>query len=224
MNGLVIVLSILLAFVIDASWDGVKNNRSESAALVRLHTELIGVDDALADWQSGQRGIGIASRTLLEQFDIPASNRISIDSVSVLLSRIMIPWSLDPPSAILESVESSGLVASLQNERLVFELATWKAGLVDLVADEDLIVLRVEQELRPFMMSRVAWRTVESSQQRISKLSKSQFDYGVDELFQSRDFENHLTWRLRGAESLVQSYQEVREVLSELLKSLSSEL
>ena len=65
-EGVVIVASILLAFGLQAWWEGVQEREEERATLERLAAEFGVVDSVLGQWQANHKGVAEASEVLLQ--------------------------------------------------------------------------------------------------------------------------------------------------------------
>ena len=218
--------SILLAFGIDAWWDGAQEQRDERMALERLDAEFAALDSVLETWQAGQEGVALASEVLLGHTVPGGSSALSPDSVGGRrLWTLMVNWKLDPPSATLRSLEFSGQLAAFQNQALVTQIASWRALLTDLQADEEVAARRVDDEFRPYLMSHVAWRTVSSlAQRRELAGAASAFPSGFGDLLASREFENYVDRRRTDARIIAGNYDVVRSGLGHIRTLISGEL
>jgi len=220
-EGVVIAVSILLAFGIDAWWDGTQEKAREQDALERLDAEFAVVDSVLRQWQAGQESVAAATEVLLAHTGPEGSAALESDSIAALIWTLSIPWSFDPPNAVLLALESSGQLAAFQNQDLVAQIGSWRALVADLQSDEAGGVRALSEGFRPFLMSRVALRAVSSQG---FAWDAGAFPGGFQDLMGSREFENHVDNRRVGAMIVVGDYEKVRTRLTVIRTLIWKEL
>jgi len=223
-EGVVIVGSILLAFGLQAWWDGVQEREQERDALERLDVEFAAVDSVLVEWQANHHGVGEASEELLAHTGPGGSDALSRDSIAALIWTMTAVWTLDPPRATLSSLESSGRLGTLLSQDLLAQLASWQALLADLQGDEESVAKRVHDDLYPYLNSHVAWRTIISSDKGLYAVDPSSFPNGFVEVLASREFENLLSQRRIDMLNTVGNYDAVRASLAEVRSLIEREL
>ena len=226
-EGVVIVGSILLALGLE-SWSQDRQERaSELEALTRLDAEFAEVDQVMAQWRDAQSGVVEASRVLLADTGPTGGSDLAVDSIGALIATISRNWTLDPPSAILKSMEASGQLGALRNHELLAALASWQAAMADLRGDEESLQQIVNLEIAPFLNSRVAYRTVSIFDRGISATESgpaSEFPDGLREVLRSRLFENLLDVRLISGADIVNNYDVMRAELGTLRALIQQEL
>jgi hypothetical protein len=141
-EGVVIVVSILLAFGIDAWWDGQQSRRSERALMVSLVGDLeqarAGADTALSR--------NTRTAAALDEFmaaDPAVLARLSEDSAQGMLDRLL---RFDTYAASGGALRS-GAVGDLSSQELREALATWSALEAD-VTERAAIMLDLLKEVR----------------------------------------------------------------------------
>lgn len=133
-----IVLSILVAFGIDAGWDEFTDRREETEILEALHVEFEANLDLV------QEVIDLHERHMA---DIELAGRLTpsdYDTMSVATaSRIVIgfgnPWTFDPALGTTETLISSGRIALIRDREIAEMLTTFVNFVVDAEEDADFI-------------------------------------------------------------------------------------
>lgn len=130
-NGAGIVVSILLAFGIDASWDARSERRAEEAFIDGIREEfemnLVRIDDLLEQHRQ--------SDVWLEGFfDAPAPTSEDDAQIAVrsLVGGLLVGDLLDPSTGTLEMLIASGQLALISDIGLRDLLWTWKTQVEDL--------------------------------------------------------------------------------------------
>ncbi len=120
-----IVVSILLAFSIQAWWDERRDRDEEIAILGDLLTELQEFNQSFENHEIYVTAIRQSAQTLLEASASPDPG-LSDSDVDRLLSDIN--WFVDPTVldlAALQSTISGGLAANISNDEIRRKIATW---------------------------------------------------------------------------------------------------
>jgi hypothetical protein len=126
-EGLAIVLSILVAFGIDAAWDLRQDRLQEVEILEGLEREFEELISVLEE----SVPLGVTGHDNLRRFlRGPASEmaRIPADQAwDVVVSPLMRDWVTDLPTGFLDSTVSSGRLATLRDPELLAELARFRS-------------------------------------------------------------------------------------------------
>jgi hypothetical protein len=134
-EGAVIVGSILMAFALDAWWDGISRSRELQAQLEVVADELQSTRSGLAMVQRAHDlNVQLARklRLQLEAADPGTSIEVSEDDVGPLLPQV----TADVTTRALEAFIASGGLEVIQNLDLRAELLAWPARIEDLLDDE----------------------------------------------------------------------------------------
>ena len=143
-EGVVIVGSILLAFGIDAWWDGRQERAAEAELLVRLDDEFRENQAAIAAVLTENQRFGEAALTIGGmQPDVMRS--LSTDSLSSLLQKIGPLGIFHPGEAELSSMIQSGENRLLRDRELRVALSRWAESLAAL-EEQAAIVRRGQSE------------------------------------------------------------------------------
>ena len=223
-EGVVIVGSILLAFGIDAWWEGRQEGAEEQEWLGRLGAEFGAVESALITWQGHHRGVMQAAEALLDHTDPTQSAALEPDSIGALIWAVSYGWTLDPPTATLSSLESSGLEL-LRNAELQMELASWRSGLEDLQFQEQIMVRYVYEILQTYINANAAYRSITSySRDRIFARDPGTFPDGLRDLLTDREFEGHVELRRADSAGVIEEYDVLLNRVERIRGIIDSEL
>jgi hypothetical protein len=129
-EGLVIVVSILLAFGIDAWWDMHGERLRERQALGALHGDFL---EAQREFQLGANAYDrrLASLEVLGGVATGNVRPPSPDSIQVLLQWLVFFATADPPVATLEALEGAGEFSLIRSSRLRTLLSLWQRQYAD---------------------------------------------------------------------------------------------
>jgi len=150
-----IILSILLAFAIDAAWGARQLRETELEYLSALRVEMIGAADELSE-DHGRRDRWLAlSDSVLEQVSdrsVPDTViNIWVQEVTMLLTRFF------PPSSVLTDMVSSGNLSLLTSNDLRFALLSYQQARERLNFVEDWAARVDEDGLRPYLTLHFRW-------------------------------------------------------------------
>ncbi len=150
-EGIVIVASILLAFGIEAWWDGSQALDRERSYLMSLRQEFT---VALQQTATPMRGHAVHSaEALINQAQ--GSERAPLDSLYLWASGLSQQIEFDPPRAVLDDLISSGETQLIQSDSLRLALASYPAFLDQLRAADARAWATWEQRMQPFLEGRI---------------------------------------------------------------------
>ncbi|NNF12058.1 MAG: hypothetical protein HKN72_02475 [Gemmatimonadetes bacterium] len=152
-EALAVVLSILLAFAIDAAWDARNDRSSETAALQSLLSELEANRTAFEAGITYQEQLRVQTKTL---FDISRGVE-DLPEDDVAMSRLHIRshrnhYITDYRSGALSALLASGDFGLLRAQDLKIALAAWPTLVEDALENERMVSRWVEERLVPFMV------------------------------------------------------------------------
>ncbi len=137
---LLIVASILIAFGLEAWWDGKRTLDEERAALAAVRDDLRAARLELDTVMAHNERAVTAVRTVLAM-DPAALESLDPDSASVL-TRLSFGGGLtfDPTTGALQAILSGGTLADIRNDRLAAELSAWPGLLDEIEEDQGFII------------------------------------------------------------------------------------
>jgi hypothetical protein len=223
-EGVAIVVSILLAFGIQAWWEGRQERTVEQEWLMRLAVEFEAVESALVTWQGYHRGVRRAAEALLDHTGPTPSASLEADSIGALIWAMSYGWTLDPPTATLSSLESSGLEL-LSSRELQLQLASWRSDLEDLQFQEQVMVRYVYEILQTYINSHAAYRSISFySRDSIFARDLGRFDNGLASLLSDREFESHVELRRTDSAGVIAEYDALRSRVARIRALIAEEL
>jgi hypothetical protein len=137
-EGVVIVGSILLAFGIDAWWDGLQERREEQQILRGLQEEFQGHEGDLADWVVTQENL-VAHTTRFMNYLAADDAQLSLTALDSAAFYTAYAGTWDPGNSVLNAVISSGRLRLIRDTQLRSALAGWQA-IVDETRDNQLMM------------------------------------------------------------------------------------
>jgi len=149
-EGIVIVLSILLAFAIDAWWDERQERIEEADILLGLQYEFVGNREEL------QRRITLHSEIMLAIKELLVAARqgywdLKNLSVDEAIGRLVSPPTSDLGSGVLDAMISAGRIEVLSNRDLRVKLAAWSGVFGEVHDDEVMNRAIVFERIVPYM-------------------------------------------------------------------------
>ena len=146
LEGVVIVGSILLAFGIQAWWDGLQEREEEQEILVGLEAEFVDLQARLQRWTAYNRwGAGMLERVLSDS--VATLQAPSIDSAFSAATVVNV---LDQGGA-LEALLSSGRLELIRDREIRARLAKWPDWLDDIHTNDLSARDFAMREIAPFL-------------------------------------------------------------------------
>ena len=150
-----IVLSILLAFSIDALWDDRSDSIQERAVLQALVDDFQSAGNQFDQILDGHTRLYSAMGQILtwaEEGIVPVDERSDLD---FLLGHIFIRSIFNPPLGAVETLLSSGRLDLLENPELVTELTRWSAIVQDLRENQQSVANHFNETIYPYLNTRL---------------------------------------------------------------------
>lgn len=148
-EGAIIVVSILLAFSIDAWWDGRKDRLEEREILHGLEIEFADLSERLDRWAQFNR----TGMSLIEQFLSESVANMSLDQIELALAYAMVVNVLDQGGEI-EAVLASGRLEKISDREIRRRLIKWPDWLEDIHTNDLSARSYALLEITPFLSSR----------------------------------------------------------------------
>lgn len=227
LEGLLIVLSILLAFGIEAGWSERGERQAEVEALRGLHDDFVQTVDRLAEAGSQHARIRTASIRLLSMTGpnaAPGVPDITLDSLVMVLIGAPIVF---PVTATYDALVASGQVHLLSSGELRRMLATWGASMGDLTHLEEEARAQMDQRLLPFLWDYVPIVTLDLNTLPAyegSSLERSRFPSRYQELLRSLRFENAVEERMNSSRRAIEKVDDITEAVEKIVILLEADL
>ena len=210
-EGVVIVLSILLAFGIDAWWDRQIDRREETESLDALRSDFLGTVEELNRTAVLHRGRLAAASTLLSTPEA-ALRALGPDSLGYLVSRSGWRTTIDPPVATLSGLIASGQLSLISDKLLRAKLAQWNGLLDDHEAAQELLVTVLTNQYSPWLRSRVLMEEDDLRSVRVEP--------NFDPLFEDFGFDNQLILIVGGTGRLLAELEHLTASAEEIVEML----
>ncbi len=138
LEGTVIVLSILLAFAVDAFWEGRTERKAERVLLETLADDFEAIRELLPVHQLGHTRTAAALEHFVDLVrDANVGDIVSVPDTAIVLG--IRNGSFDAPSGALDAVLSSGGLRLISDPELRRMLAAWPSRLLDATEDDRLL-------------------------------------------------------------------------------------
>ena len=213
----IVVLSILIAFSLDAWWDGQSERSAERDLLASLAAELAFNLEALGEPRSVAEGSLQASEALLALTGPNATIQDPFIVDSLLGAAIWVS-SFDPQTGTLEQILRLDGLRLIRSDGLRRELATWDEQLRDYREDETYAVQELGTDLLPFLRSRIPGFGLQDQpnwHQSGSPVSRI-------ELLSNLEFANLMGERVYRARSLLRELSDVESLIQRMLQLLEA--
>jgi len=188
-DSVIVVLSILLAFWIDAWWEGRSIAARELELLVTLAGELDAAAVDIAEFQ-GHHELVAASATRL--IALAEQEQGSAEEADSLLGVIINGRRYRPSDVSLGSVLGGDGLATLSDPVLRRRLGAWRQMTANLVSVSEVVSDQLNTDLNTYINMRVPYRTLDRAAGTVSGLDPSRFPTNILALFGDVEFENHV--------------------------------
>lgn len=222
-EGVVVVISILLAFGIDAWWDQRQGRDAERVLLAGLVNDF---EATMRIVEEDRDRLEEAAGTTEELMSFGASRRTEISAAraDTLLAQALPGRPFLPADASLTALVNSGGLSLISNPELRAKLVEWPR-LVGLVRrSEDQNQSQFNNHFLPYLYSRVPIRTLDAIGTPESGAHPSAFTRDVRELMGDLTFENHLNDMLFYSRRRIAVFGEVEGYITETLSLVRAEL
>lgn len=150
LEGLVILVSILLAFGIDAWWDATREGDQAYERLRSAQEELAGVAPRLLDEANQQQRIVVASRELMRLISSVSEGELVETPDTLWAATLTVPEGVVPTVAV-DALASTGALAHVRSRTLRDSLGAWPSQVVDDLANQGEQWRFVTEEFSPLV-------------------------------------------------------------------------
>ena len=226
-EGLVIIISILLAFGIEAWWNERGEHAAEAEALAGLRDDFVENLGRLASVVSEHAEVRDASVQVLAMTG-PEANQIDSDLVMDTLVMALIAYpKVFPVTATYDALIASGRIDLLESATLRRELARWQTTIADLREEERDAFRQMDQRLLPFLWDYVPVVTLDVNvhpRYEGVDLSESRFARRYPQLLRSMRFENAVEERMNSSIRAIERVTAAQDAARRVLNLVESEL
>ncbi len=217
-EGVVIVGSILLAFGIQAWWDGRQERVEERQALEALARDFESAAEEMDQVLLVMDSVAIAANIILG-WTGPSADSRHADSLALLLPSITRVTDFHPPVGTLQALLGSGDLRLIRNDSLRAALASFPSRLDQIKTTEGYGADVLFGELHPYLNQSIPMR-------RFGRAGDgaTQFDSDVEGLLRSLEFENLVQLKLTHLAFLEGSTKEMQGLITSIRAILDLEL
>ena len=226
-EGFVIVLSILLAFGIEAWWSERGERDAEAEALQGLRDDFVESLERLASAKSEHIEIRDASVRLLAMTGPDADPTVSDLVMDTLVMALIGGPKVFPVTATYDALIASGRIELLESAALRRELARWSTAIADLREEEQEAFDQMDQRLLPFLWDYVPIVTLDLNvhpRYEGVDLNQSRFPRRYRELLRLIRFENAVEERMNSSIRAIERSTEAENAAERVLTLVESEL
>ena len=219
-EGVLIVLSILLAFGIEAGWNQRGERVAEVEALRGLLDDFTENAERLRATRASHVVIRDAGVRLLAMTGPDATASASDLTLDTLVMNLIGGPKVFPVTATYDALIASGRIDLLQSAELRRELAQWTALITDLGEIEREARAQMDQRLLPFVWDYVPIVTLDLNvlpSYEDSELQVSRFPRRYGELLRSLRFENAVEERMNSSRNAIDGIAEAEEAAQRVL-------
>lgn len=216
----IVVFSILLAFAIDAWWEGQAAIDREESLIETLVTELAAARDDIQQYRDHHAVIAASASELI---GLRGEGRVSQARADSLLGVIIAGRPYSPSEAALGSLLGADGTARLSNPDAAAGLARWRQATSNLAASSDIVANQHTTELNAYVNRHLPYRTLDLASGSAAGFAPSRFPTDVLDHLAVVEFENVVYNRHYLGARAVERSEEVLQLTDELLALLRAE-
>jgi hypothetical protein len=232
-EGAAIVVSILLAFGIDASWDQWQEHREEQRILGSLLDELKSNQAHLAERVQWQKDVMLATRQLLNEA-ATSNSTLSSDSIDYLVGSAS--WFNNASTFEMSAVDAvilGGNLSIVENETLRQRITGWSREVVRVTQTERQDYDIFSDVWMPFLRGNAYLSQIHNSidvqpgtgnEDYVEDVRLGPHVTSHSNLLRDREFQNVLLHRLWVHGDILYEYEQLKPRLSSLIELLTAEL
>jgi len=218
---LVIIVSILLAFAIEAWWSEFKERKIEREILLGILEDFQHNSDLL-DVTEEKHIQGLEASNILASMVGPdAELIITDDSCETLFLYLQHHYTYDPMTGTLHALINSDITL-IENWELRKSLVSWLDLVEDMNEDEQNQRYHVQQNIHPFLLEQIPLRPILRTEQDDYPISNFQPDY--ESLLINRYFQSLIELKRRYASNVLEELDLVRKECDKIILITEQEL
>jgi hypothetical protein len=220
-EGTIIIVSILLAFWIDAWWDERQVRADEQEAIAQLLDDFRSNAEHLAIIRNVHETALDAAYEILARAGMGGQPR-SEATTAELVYLALRSWTYDPTLGGTNSLIQSGRLNILSDSSLRVALAGWPNIAKDLTDDEWLENRTTFEQIGPYLISKGAMYDALRSAGRLQRLDAEPRS-DLSALISDPVFVEMMSWRVNGLENVLLEVDIVEASIEEILEMLEAE-
>ena len=221
-EGLVIVVSILLAFGIDAAWAELTEAREAQRLLEAIRDDVLAMQVEIADERTTSEELVDRARYLLSSLADPPGDSVLQDAL-LTLGSVFVTGNWEPVTHTYDEAVNSGRLRLIESEPLRLALTRYRAGVEEVNAIHRSIQTQYYGQLEPFLVEHTVYSELAAEWWR-GELVEAPFGTDFEALATSRELWNLLTLRLELEVSMLNRLDRMDALAAEVLGLLNDEL
>jgi len=213
----IVVFSILLAFAIDAWWDGQAAIDREESLVETLVTELTAASDDIRQYRDHHAEVAAGASALI---GLRGEAPVSPSQADSLLGLIVTGRPYSPSEAVLGSLLGADGAVRLSDPEAAAGLARWRQATSNLAAQSDIVAYHLTNDLNAYVNREIPYRTLDLAAGRAQGFEPSRFPTNVLDRLEDVEFENVVYNRHYLATRTAGRAEEVLHLTHELLALL----
>ena len=226
MESVAIILSILLAFAIDAGWDELKERNQEEAFLVSLLSDFKETRSRIEESNTIHMKFIESCQQLLSFHGVDTPN-IETEALEKMLGSVFYDFnSLYLPTGSRDALFASGDIEIISNEKLRSMLAAWPTIVADASEDDALIAYDVMNAMAPYLNSKVRTRNVVRSTDSptAAELIPPIESVNYEVLWMDPEFDNIVSFRILNETYAIMENDNLSKAANEIIQVIEREL
>ena len=214
-EGGIIVVSILLAFWIDAWWDGRQDRGQERQLLAQIQAESVSNRELFAQYRQHHSEIIEAAGRLLDRTG-PGATVVEHEIAEIKRDLEIVSdfWTVEPSVGVISSALQSGQLQLIRSQELRVEVANWSAFLDDLRSEEASQQRFGSEVFLEYWYANAPLRNLWP----VEELGQSKFPVDYEAILQDRRFENLLHAKVLGERAVLDDYQDIELSTANLIR------
>lgn len=218
-----IVVSILLAFAIDAWWANRQVTEEERDTLTQLRAEFVRNIELLAEKRADHAATEQSMLALLQTISDDQRSDVDRGSVFPHLETI-IRWSFDPETGVILGVLEPGKLGIIKSDQLRSALAGWPAKLQDVIEDEVAVWNFTGRNFVPYLYDKASYRAMYNSIVPSQSLGEGPFHPDLERLFADPVFESLVVRKLALTRDVLDGYDSLSAYSEETIGLIDAAL
>lgn len=218
LEGAVIVLSILLAFGIDAAWAGLVEAREGRRLQELIREDVVAMQDEIALRRTQGERLVAQARALLHALADPSSEAEIVPALTTLGS-IFVMGGWNPVNHTYVEAMNSGRLRLIEEEALRLDLTRYQALIEDVAGSYRAMETQYYGELEPFLVSNTVYSEIAAEWWR-DDLVEARIRTDFRALAESRELWNLVTLRLEAEIAVMSRLDRLNEMAESLLRVL----
>ena len=215
LEGVVIVLSILAAFLLDATWEGLQERELEKKHLIAMKTDF---EETLVRIETATKATEANRELAIALMDLEVQK--TGDELDTAIVEVFAIHTLEPVTGAIQELITSGELSSIQDRDLRQKLAAWESSVELYRKQEQYLFNDFYFHFSPFLVQKTDFGQL--MRIHYTEIPKSIRNRDHQSLLSDSEFRNILTLRWVHSGDVLHALRGLRTSTEEILECLSS--